>query len=452
MSRVSILALLVCACGFAPGPLKSGGGAGGSGGAGGAGGSGAGGGGGTIVVEGLPVKMACTVLNAKRCEYLARCGLIEDSDMGRRDCVAWLIDSWCGPTRWPSRVAAGTLLYDGKLAQQCADAFGPARSCDDYDALPSVCNRFTSPNVSPLRACYDGYPECTEGLVCRGAACPRTCQPLGISGDTCQVDTDCRPLLYCKRAVVVTGAGTCTNLGVAGSVCGADEPCGAGLVCAGGKCLQPPSSGSPCAMGNICDDTSWCQFTPDGGACTNKQGAGVSCTDDVQCSAGYLCQQNKCEPKVLGVLPAACSDRQTCPLGTTCVGASAMLLGLCEPPITAGEPCLASDDCQRHLACAPSDGGWSLECAFRQPNRGACTLDRDCQILSRCKGGVCTRLPVTGQSCVEERACLFGPCTGVADGGAYCADRYGPGTQCQLDSDCASNRCVGNMCLPACAP
>ena len=137
---------------------------------------------------------------------------------------------------------------------------------------------------------------------------------------------------------------------------------------------------------------------------------------------------------------------------TTCVGATATMLGLCEAPLAVGQACIASDDCRKDSACAPVDGGLSTACARRQPNGGSCSLDRDCQVLSRCMNGVCARLPLTGQSCLEEQACLFGPCMELVDGGATCVDKYGPGVDCTLDSECASSRCVSGKCLPACAP
>jgi hypothetical protein len=315
-----------------------------------------------------------------------------------------------------------------------------------------ACNRITTPNAGPMQACYDGYQECTESTVCRGAACPRTCQAPGAPGDTCQFDSDCRPLLYCKRTVQVTGAGICTGLGTVNSTCTRDEPCTAGLACAGGHCVVPPSAGTYCAVGDLCDDVSWCKFTPDGGVCVAKEGNNAPCTDDVQCMSGFICQNNRCESRVLALTNTPCSDRQTCPMGTICVGATTMQLGRCSAPLDAGQSCIASDDCLKHLACSGVDGGLTLACAWRQPNLAPCSVDHDCQLLSRCKGGICRRLPAVGQSCLEERACATGPCMALLDAGYVCAEKYGPGERCLADSDCASNRCVGNSCLPTCAP
>ncbi|MBL8952203.1 MAG: hypothetical protein JNK82_15580 [Myxococcaceae bacterium] len=441
-----MVVLLVAACGgtFAP-PGGSGGGGGRAGGS--AGGSGTAGG---TATTGLPLASACSVLNTSRCEYLARCGLIDDSMSALRDCQAWLLSTWCGPTKWPARVEASTLLYDARLGQSCAEAW-PTRSCEEWESQPLPCTRMLSPNASPLQACYDGYSECTENRVCRGAACPRSCQPLGVVGDSCLLDSDCTSLLYCKRAVAVTGAGTCTNLGVASSVCGPDEPCAPGFTCVAGRCLVPPTVGSPCASGGVCDATAWCEFNADGGTCAMRQGAAARCTDDVQCASGYLCQLGRCEPKVVAVKNAMCSDRQTCPATTTCVGAAPPALGECKPPLKVGDECIASDDCERHLACASVDGGFRLTCGERQAPSGSCSVDRDCQLLSRCVGGVCLRLPMLNEVCTDVKACLVGPC--VSDGGtSVCVEKFVAGARCSADSDCASGRCVGAICLTGCAP
>ncbi len=442
--------LLLAGCAGSPG------GPGGLGGGVPDGGTGAGGGsgGGGSTIEGLPVASACSVLNVKRCDYLERCGLIEKaSTTAYRDCQAWLLATWCGPSKWPARVDpdVGTLLYDPRLGQSCADAWA-TRACEDWDTVPSTCNRMISPNASPLQACYDGYTECTENQVCRGAACPRSCQSLGAVGDSCQFDSDCRSLLYCKRAVAVTGAGTCTNLGTANTVCGPEEPCAPGFTCVAGRCIVPPTVGSACATGGICDEVSWCEFTLDGGTCSMRQGAAARCTDDVQCVNGYLCQTGRCTPKVLATKMAECSDRQTCPTATTCVGATGNTLGRCQNPLDVGDPCIASDDCKKHLACASTDGGFSLTCGPRQPARASCSVDRDCQLLAKCVGGVCQRLPGLGEACTEAKACLAGPCV-ATDGGAFvCAERFGAGARCTGDGECASGRCVSGMCLTGCAP
>jgi hypothetical protein len=438
---------------FTGGDSGSGGGTGFGGGTSSLGGGGFGFGGGTATGDaGLALGSACGTLNERRCDFYARCALIDPGDSARRDCLAYMQATWCGPAKWPARVAVGTLSYDPLSAQSCADAF-LTRACEDFDSLPPPCGDVTAPNVALQQACYDGYDECTTG-VCRGAACPRTCQLTGHMGDVCQFDTDCNatdvPALFCRLSVVATGAGTCEPLGMANDLCSAEEPCSAGLLCVSTRCLMPPTLGAPCPKG-VCDDTSWCDATADGGSCSARSPAGSQCTDDVHCQTNLICQGGQCVSIKVLTTGSTCSDRQTCPTGTVCVGATANLLGTCEPPLEKDQACISSDDCQAQLACAPYDGGLATGCEERLTNGAACTLDRDCEIYSRCLTGQCVRLPITGQDCSNAKECLFGPCV-ASDAGMLCVDTYGPGAHCTHDDDCASDRCLSGMCLPTCAP
>jgi hypothetical protein len=426
-----------------------GGGGGLGGGIGGGTGGGVGTGGGFVGDAGLPEKMACTTLNAKRCDFYARCGLIDSTDSARRDCLAYLQATWCGPAKWPSQVEAGTLTYNALTAQTCADSFD-TRACNDYSALPAACDAITSPNAGNGQACYDGYDECSDG-VCRGAACPRTCQPRGDVGEVCQVDTDCKTSLYCRLSTQATGSGTCQNFGMVMDLCSSVEPCGIGLRCVASHCIQLPTLGDPCPN-SLCDDTSFCQVTLDGGICAPRVGQGEACTDDLRCLPDFLCQQMVCVPRVIAMTGTECSDRQTCPAGTVCVGASTMQLGHCLSPLQQDQPCVSSDDCETQLACRSADGGLELSCGPRIANGGSCTVNRDCELYSICVTGLCTRLPYTGQDCTVTQQCLFGPCVNTGDAGWVCNDRFGPGVQCSRDEDCASMRCLAGSCLPTCAP
>ena len=49
---------------------------------------------------GLPARGACTVLDARRCELLARCGLIASTEAAMRSCISFFTATWCGPTKW----------------------------------------------------------------------------------------------------------------------------------------------------------------------------------------------------------------------------------------------------------------------------------------------------------------------------------------------------------------
>jgi hypothetical protein len=456
---VAVVFTSLAACFASPDAQTGGGGGAGFGGGFGGGSSFGGGsntgGGGVSLDAGLPEKNACAVLDMRRCDYYARCGLIDSSEQAKRDCIAFLAATWCGPSKWPARVDVGTLVYDPIAGEACADAF-LTRACDKFQTVPTACDQLVKPNVAAMQPCYDGYTECTDSSkVCRGAACPRTCQDKGMLNDVCQRDTDCfsdsMSPLFCKLSAQATGSGTCQAYGAVNALCGGGEPCAVGLQCVLGKCIAPPTEGMPCPMG-ACDNLSWCQSTADGGTCVPRQPLSASCTDDVHCLPGLICQMMQCVPKVVTDMGAECSDRQTCPMGTVCVDATAMQLGHCLPPLMQDQVCISTDDCAAQLACTSADGGLGTICNTRAPNGASCTGDRDCQLYSRCLGNLCTRLPYTGQDCTATQACLFGPCVGAADGGSVCADRFGPGAMCSHDEDCASLRCLSGLCLPTCAP
>jgi len=452
-SGVLRVALLLMLSGCSGGAFSDGGlGGGAQGGGGSTGGGSGGGGGGGDTDAGLSLTLACSTLNAQRCAYLTRCGLVGTDDTEQNDCLAWLQATWCGPANWPTMVSShvATLRYDGVAAQACADAFASA-DCTDFDSLPQACDHFLLPNALLNQSCFDGYDECTQG-VCRGAACPRTCQALGMNMEACRLDDDCRSDLYCKLISVTVGTGLCTPRGAQNQSCGTDAPCQASFTCVNGTCVTPPGSGSPC-LGTVCAPSSYCQAGVDGGVCTLRNGLGSSCTDDVQCQSGLICQvlENQCALQMLPTAGSACSLAQTCPAGTTCVGASASQLGQCEPPLDAGEPCSASSDCYDFQACVSTDGGIQRYCGPRQPAGKHCTEDRECQDFTVCRQGSCVTLPSRGGSCAVTRECLTGACISL-DGGYLCVDPLSAGASCSRDSDCASGLCTQGQCMPSCTP
>ncbi len=459
-----LLALVLSAClGAACTPNPSGGdaglgGGGEVGGGSGGGGGGGGGAGGGASDAGLPLTAACSTLDAARCAYLTRCGLVGEGDPEQSECLAWLQATWCGPGNWPTMVNphVATLRYDGVAAQACADALA-AQACEGFDTLPSPCASFLVPNTLLNQSCYDGYDECVQGgstgtAVCRGAACPRTCQPLGLANEACRLDSDCRSDLFCKLTSVTVGTGLCTPRGAVGQLCASDSPCASGLKCVSGQCVDPPQSGMAC-LGTVCASGSYCLSTSDGGVCSLRNGLGVPCTDDVQCQSGLICQlvTGLCAPQALTMTGSACSLAQSCPAGNTCVGVTATALGQCQAPLDAGAPCVSSSDCSSYHACTNADGGIQRFCGPRQPEGGRCTEDRECQLFDLCRQSSCVALPSRGASCAVTRLCLAGPCVGF-DGGYLCVDPLGAGASCAKDSDCASQRCVSGQCLPSCNP
>jgi|CXWL01.1.fsa_nt_gi hypothetical protein len=402
----------------------------------------------------LPLGSACSVLNARRCEYWTRCGLLDGSEDATRACLAYLNSTWCGPTRWTPRVQASpaTLQYDGIKGQQCADALA-TQACDLWLQEPTPCTagQMLKPNVVLGQGCYGGgYNECAEG-VCKGATCPRSCEVVGTSGDICNRHSDCRSGLYCL--FTANGVGQCKSFGAMTQPCDVDRPCADSLTCINGQCVPLPLPGNPCLTG-LCDSFSYCVANVDGGTCLNKKAANAMCTDDSQCGSELLCDElsQTCQPTRVEMLGGSCTLQQTCKVGPACVGASTNMAGICRAPLGSGESCLASSECKSELACANLDGGTQKHCGLRVPHNGSCATARDCQALSTCHQGLCVALPLPGNSCSEVRACLWGPCVAVADGGAACAQHLGPGMSCSQDSDCSSERCFKGQCLAGCAP
>lgn len=399
---------------------------------------------------GLSMKSACAVLNARRCEALGRCGLIDTSTIAQRDCLAFYSATWCGPSKWPSRAdpSVATLRYDPIFAANCADGFATA-SCGAVQVLPPACNRFLWPNSYLGGPCYGNEEECAEG-VCRGATCPMTCQALGQTDGACRYDRDCRAGLYCKLVNLSSGTSACASPATVDKTCDPSTPCAPGLSCIASKCRVSPHAGEACLFG-ACDDYAYCVQTTDGGTCESKRALGVSCSDDAQCVSG-LCEplSQVCKARLVPGDQDICSTRQTCGNDNVCVGASATTWGVCDKPVAEFGPCVASSDCEAHLACRrASDGG---TCAARVPDGMACSEHRDCHLFSVCVSGVCQRLPLPGETCEVSKRCLYGPCLNTPDAGAYCQSPLGPGELCSSNDDCASARCVGGKCLVACVP
>jgi hypothetical protein len=394
--------------------------------------------------SGLSKSMACSVLNATRCQYLQRCGLIDET--GLQSCLDGLSKNWCGPTTWPSRLAASppTLRYDAVRAQSCADSFA-SLSCSLFEQEPPACKEFLIPNVALGLPCFDGFSECAQG-VCRGAVCPKTCQPQGALDEVCSQNADCQADLYCRS--IPNRVGRCTAYATEKSVCDEFTLCAENLPCLRNACTRLPGPFSSCSMG-LCDETALCASSADGGVCLPRKVTGASCRPD-ECAQGYFCgPAATCQPLKVADAGLPCMPGQQCPSATTCVTRDA---GFCWPFQNTGMPCATSTECLPELACLNGDGGNT--CQPRLPRAAACRELRDCQLSQVCLKGLCLPIPSLGQSCSETKRCLFGNCVaGIqADGGLVCENLRGAAKACGSDRECASGRCRNNACAAVCAP
>ena len=392
----------------------------------------------------------CAVLDARRCAYLTRCGLIADTPAELAACLETLTQSWCGPSTWPAHVESGSLRLDPVLAAACAGAFD-TRACADFATLPAQCGQFLLPSAGLHQECFDGFSECTVG-VCRGAACPRTCQLPGAASEVCSVDDDCRTGLQCKLSTTTAGVGQCVAFAQVGENCDDATRCLDGLWCAQNKCRTVPTQGQSCSLGR-CDDLSYCDQGFDGGLCEPRKLTGDACLQG-QCLGGFLCSAitSSCLPLQVSSLGAPCTTEQLCPAGSTCLGATPQVPGTCGVPRALHAPCSSATDCSPELTCAGADAGAS--CVLRLGAGSACASSSNCQADALCLKGQCTALPGLGEPCALTQACRDGTCLqGAAlDGGFLCTPLLGPAADCSSDAQCASGRCSQNACLTACTP
>ncbi len=400
-----------------------------------------------VTDAGLAPLDACAQLSAQRCDYLERCGLVDAAQ--RQTCLDHFEASWCGPSTWPLHVAIGALRFDARQAAACAASFS-TRACADFDSLPVACTSFLEPNAGLGAPCFDGFNDCLDG-VCRGAVCPRRCQPKGLSGEVCGVDDDCRSGLFCRLSTTTLGVGQCSPFATENEACDDFTRCAVGLWCTGGTCHVLPAAGAACLMGR-CDDASTCSnATLDGGVCVPRRGPDAPCSTSAQCLGDLRCLNGLCRPATL-TDAGACYRGQQCPGGLVCVGASPAAAGSCVGALGLGQPCALDEECDADLACVPGDGG--RVCGTRRPASGACTSPRDCQVDAVCVQGSCAPLPTTSEPCGLTRACLDAVCAAspLVANEFLCVPLLGPGQTCGLDNECASGRCVQGLCLTACTP
>ena len=405
---------------------------------------------GVRVDGGLPPAEACGVLNARRCAFLARCGLITDGAQARQECARSFEATWCGPSTWASHVAAGALKYEASRAEACADAF-LTQACGEWPVLPDSCNRFLLPRVPLGAECYDGFAECTDG-VCRGSSCPRTCQPRALLDDPCSVDGDCRSGLYCKLSPFMPSAGQCATYGANGTACEQSGQCLEGLQCIGQMCRVLPPPGAAC-VGGQCSEAGFCEgAASDAGICAARKTVGNSCMEG-QCSSTLVCDPLRWVCVTVRLSSGdLCTLSQQCPPGEVCLGASTQNAGLCHAPQSEGEGCASNGDCEAHLGCQAGDGGRS--CQRRLEAGAPCQSAELCQSGAVCSNAMCTPLPLPGQSCAQTRACRWGLCRELAntDGGAVCGPLLSAAQPCMRAEECASGSCVGGTCVARCVP
>ncbi len=364
---------------------------------------------------------ACGTLILSRCKYWADCGLIGTDPESRTRCATSLYISWCGPNTWPSHVAQGTLGFEPLLLQACADAF-LSTSCTNYASEPSACGAtFLVPKAGLNHACFSGYPDCADGLTCRGLTCPYRCQPPATADSY-------------------------------NPVCTSDLDCDSGLACIlapraiSGMCGVLPSAGESCLQTYRCAADSWCN--PEG-TCAPRGIPGQPCASSLACALDAYCSvlTSTCQP--MGVAQgSSCTASDGCRQPLRCDEDKRR----CVIEAQEGEPCTSAFSCEEHLTCDAATG----TCQKRRPMGAPCQYEYDCTLDATCGADrTCVVRPRYGEDCSTTPSCFGALCgPGIVSPSAprYCVLPIRSGGTCLFDYDCASGVCNGNTCVATCTP
>ena len=213
-------------------------------------------------------------------------------------------------------------------------------------------------------------------------AYPDICAP-GTLGRPCETDMDCL-------------IGQCTDVGFGYKLCSrecrSDDDCipfdqgDTYFFCAEGRCISPESL-----------------LWPD-------------CRTDADCGdPGLVCARPSSEQELGGC-------RMPCAEDGTCLRRAGIVHGcqvwddrdICQPGLVGRYPCRADADCSPGLQCLDHGGG-ELYCSI------ACSADADCRANRQTATGYCAESEV-------------------------CRPRAVPGSSCQRDEGCQSNRCDTGKC------
>ena len=216
----------------------------------------------------------------------------------------------------------------------------------------------------------------------------------------------------CHTSVECTGGscegtcpGTCAN--IRGGSCSLG--CGS-LACTPSGCDDPPELGEDCINGE-CAPNLWCS-----GTCMPPSPGAFPCDDD-DCGAGFWCDTGMggCMPR--GAVTTACFDATQCEPALLCLD------GACAAPRIVGTGCTATAQCARGARCA--DG----VCKSVGTQGDACDEMRVCAFGLVCDDGTCRTLPALGEACEEATGCLRGTCVS-----GVCADAP-PDSPCPYPSE-----------------
>jgi hypothetical protein len=217
-----------------------------------------------------------------------------------------------------------------------------------------------------------------------------------------------------------------------------------GNVPAGGAC----SADRECGLDFHCDRSA----TRCPGVCRRLRDQNEMCDplNGVQCLTGLTCINNGCELSLDAGAP--CTQTSDCASGLFC---DPFLMPPACAPVRNTGPCNdGENDCAPKAVCL-SDGG----CAPAKMEGDSCIAGvHECNVLSSCVGGVCTRWGSLNAPCGtlapgETSNCLIGGChfdAGALVGTCVFLDA---GVPCDTNDECGpGGACIGTpqVCVPRC--
>jgi hypothetical protein len=270
-------------------------------------------------------------------------------------------------------IDAGRVTYDGSKVESCVNELSGFGCAELLNRAPDSCQAVTIGSLALGDDCtIDDECAGTDVFCDFDAACPGTCSKLGVQGDPCQRDSDCRSGLSCFNET-----GSCVAPGKEGDLCQQGEPdCAPGFICLGedseaktpGSCVAIDEAFSG-AVGDPCDlKTRLCDI-------------------DASCEVKSVLPSlaTECAPKVKSGEACRVALPDQCPSDEYCDVPLASLSGTCKTKPKAGEPCAGAgfDPARAPSICEPG---------------------------ARCDMGVCRALAHLGEQCSENDTCYSGRC------------------------------------------
>ncbi|MEZ4383077.1 MAG: hypothetical protein R3A79_17250 [Nannocystaceae bacterium] len=286
------------------------------------------------------------------CDYLVECGEVESIDVCMEINGHLFEDPYL-----EDAVDAGRVDYRGGRAYRCVRAIKKLKCQrgEEVADVDEVCDAIYVGEVAPDQPCLRAE-ECAGGAsvcayvpsACQDACCVGVCRfipdDLAI-GEACDVG-ECAEGGYCGFSEAA-GAVVCKELPEVGEPC-PDWVCVDEASCVDGTCAGPIKRGDPCAYGDRCDGTDYCELR-DGelaGTCQKRADEGEACDGDNSC----LRLRDRC---VAGTCQEGAAVGEGCAAQRDCIGYAYCDQGVCAAFRAVGESCL-DHACYPGLACRDS--------------------------------------------------------------------------------------------------